>query len=249
VREFEGKCVLVTGGSRGIGRGIAEAFAAKGASVAVVATTPDGAERGAEACRAAGSPLARGYPADVADEAQAEAAVEAALRDFGRLDAVVNAAGITRDGLLLRMKSEDFRRVLEVNLHGVFHVTRAVARPMAKARSGRIVNITSVIGRTGNAGQANYAASKAAVASFTRSVAKELGSRGVTVNCVAPGLVRTDMTAGLPEAAVNAMLERIPLGRMGEPADIAGPVLFLCSPAASWITGQVLVVDGGMTDG
>jgi len=246
MRAFEGKVALVTGGSRGIGRAIAEAFAAEGAAVAVVSTQAAGAEAAAEACRARGAPKATGHAADVADEVQAQAAVEAALAAHGRLDCLVNAAGITRDGLLLRMSDEDFRRVLEVNLVGTFHTVRAAARPMMKQRSGRIVNVTSVVGITGNAGQANYAASKGGVIAFTRSAAKELASRGITVNCVAPGLIRTDMTASLPAEARRAMVGRIPLGREGEAADVVGPVLFLCSPAAGYVTGQVLVVDGGM---
>ncbi len=244
---FQGKSVLVTGGSRGIGRAVAEAFAAEGASVAVLATTADGAEAGAAACRERGAPLATSHAADVADEAAVDAAVAAVLEAHGRIDVLVNAAGITRDGLLLRMGDGDFRRVLEVNLVGTFHLVRACARPMMRARSGRIVNVTSVIGITGNAGQANYAASKAGVIAFTKSAARELAPRGITANCVAPGLIATDMTAALPPEARDALVQRIPLGRSGEPSDVAGAVLFLASPAAAWITGQILVVDGGMT--
>lgn len=246
--SFQGRSVLVTGGSRGIGRAVAEAFAAAGASVAVVATTAEGAEAGAAACRAAGAPLATAHAADVSDAAVVDRTVSAVLQEHGRLDVLVNAAGITRDGLLVRMGDEEFRRVLEVNLMGTFHCVRAVARPMMKARAGRIINVTSVVGLTGNAGQANYAASKAGVVAFSRSVAKELGSRGVTVNCIAPGYIETDMTANLPQEVKDLMLSRIPLGRAGRPGDIASAALFLASEAASWITGQVLVVDGGMTD-
>ncbi|MHC4924467.1 MAG: 3-oxoacyl-[acyl-carrier-protein] reductase [Planctomycetota bacterium] len=244
--QFQDTVVFVTGGSRGIGRAIAEAFAAEGATLAVLATSEEGAERGAAACRDAGA-TATAHAADVSDAGQVKAAMDAAVEAHGRIDILVNAAGITRDGLLMRMGEEDFRRVLEVNLQGTFNTVKAVTRGMMKRRSGRIINITSVIGLTGNPGQANYAASKAGVIAFSRSVALELASRGITVNCIAPGLIETDMTKDLPEDALAQMLERIPAGRAGQPADVAGVVLFLASPAASYMTGQTLVVDGGMT--
>jgi 3-oxoacyl-[acyl-carrier protein] reductase len=246
MKSLDGRVALVTGGSRGIGRAVAEALASEGAAVAIVATTAEGAEGAAASCRDRGAPSASGHAADVSDEGAVDAAVAQVLATHGRIDILVNAAGITRDGLLVRMGDADFKRVLEVNLLGTFHTVRAVSRPMMKARSGRIINITSVIGLTGNAGQANYAASKAGVVALSRSAAKELGSRGVTVNCIAPGWIETDMTRDLSEEIKASMLARIPLGRAGTPADVAGAVLFLASPAAAWITGQVLVVDGGM---
>lgn len=244
--SFQDTVVLVTGGSRGIGRAIAEAFAAEGANLAVLATTEEGAERGAAACREAGA-TATAHAADVSDGAQVKAAMGAALEVHGHIDVLVNAAGITRDGLIMRMGEDDFRRVLEVNLQGTFNTVKAVTRGMMKRRTGRIINITSIIGITGNPGQANYAASKAGVIAFSRSVALEVASRGITVNCIAPGLIDTDMTKDLPEEVRAQMLERIPAGRAGQPGDVAAAALFLASPTASYVTGQTLVVDGGMT--
>lgn len=243
--DLAGKVALVTGAARGIGRAIAEHLAGRGAAVACVDLTAEAAEAGAAACRAKGV-KASAHGADVADSAACDAAVEACVKEHGRVDVLVNCAGITRDGLLMRMSDQDFQKVLAINLSGTFHMTRAVARPMMKQRGGRIVNIASVIGITGNAGQANYAASKGGVIALTKSAAKELASRGINVNAVAPGYIATDMTAALPEEARTAMLARIPLGRAGTAEDVALAVGFLAGPASAYVTGQVLVVDGGM---
>lgn len=243
--DLSGKTALVTGASRGIGRSIAVELARAGACVACVATSEDRARPVADECAALGvKSIAIG--ADVGDSAAAQAAVDRVLTDFGRLDILVNNAGITKDGLLMRMSDEDFDRVLAVNLKGCFNTCRAVSRAMTKQRSGRIINVTSIVGLIGNAGQANYAASKAGVVGFTKSIAKELGGRGVTANAIAPGFITTDMTSGLSEDIKAASLKEIPLGRFGEPIEIAKAVLFLASDMGSYVTGQVLVVDGGM---
>ena len=243
---LDGKTALVTGASRGIGRAVALALAAAGARVAInYAGNVKAAEEVKAAVEAAGG-TAILCQADVADSAAVEAMVAAVVKEFGTIDILVNNAGITRDTLLMRMKDEDFAKVLDTNLKGVFYCTKAVSKLMMKKRAGRIVNMASVIGLVGNAGQANYAAAKAGVIGFSKSVAKELASRGITVNVVAPGFIGTDMTAGLPESVKEKMLTDIPLGRMGEPEDVASAVLFLASDQASYITGQVVNVDGGM---
>lgn len=242
--SLAGRVALVTGGSRGIGRAIALELAAAGATVVVnYASSPDAAAAVVEAISAAGG-RAWSHQADVADEEQVEAMVKTVLEREGRLDVLINNAGITRDGLLMRMKTDDWRRVIDLNLSGVFLCTRAVSRTMLKARHGRIINITSVVALMGNPGQANYSAAKAGVIGLTRSNAAEFAARGVTVNAVAPGFIASDMTAELDKEAI---LQAIPMGRMGSAAEVAGVVRFLAAdPAAAYITGQVLQVDGGM---
>ena len=236
---------LITGASRGIGKAIAEKLAAKGAQVAIASTSMEGAAKTAAEIQERFGVKAIGYAANVADAA-ADQLVAAVLHDFGRLDILVNNAGITRDNLLVRMSEQDWDAVIGVNLKGAFNCMKAAAKAMMKARFGRIVNIASVVGLTGNAGQANYAAAKAGLIGLSKTVAKELASRNVTVNVVAPGYVETDMTAALPEAARAALLPLIPLGRTAQPEEIAGAVAFLAGPEAAYITGQVLCVDGGM---
>ena len=243
---LDGKTALVTGASRGIGRAIALCLAAEGARVAInYAGNVRAAEEVKTAIEAAGG-TAILCQADIADSSAVEAMVANVVKEFGTIDILVNNAGITRDTLLMRMKDEDFAKVLDTNLKGVFYCTKAVSKLMMKKRSGRIVNMASVVGLVGNAGQTNYAAAKAGVIGFSKSAAKELASRGITVNVVAPGFIGTDMTAGLPESVKEKMLTDIPLGRMGEAEDVANAVLFLASDQASYITGQVVNVDGGM---
>ena len=239
------KVALVTGASRGLGRAIALALAQEGASIAAVARSEEALKETIEAIRALGG-TAEPYAADVASEASVEAAVEKITARFHRVDVLVNNAGVTRDGLLMRMKSDDWDAVLNTNLKGAFNLTKPIGRLMVKQRAGRIVNISSVIGLMGNAGQANYAASKAGLIGFTKSVAKEFASRNITCNVVCPGFIETDMTRDLGDDLRKKLLERIPLQRLGQPEDVAGTVAFLCSPAASYITGQILTVDGGM---
>ena len=235
--SLDGRRALVTGASRGIGRAIAEELARAGAEVVV------GYRSGADAAEELASAIGgRAVQADVSSAGEAAKLVEEA----GELDILVNNAGLTRDGLLARMSDDDWRTVLETNLSSVFYTCRAVARPMLKKRAGSIVNVSSIVGVHGNWGQTNYAASKAGIIGFTKSLARELGSRGVRANVVAPGYVRTQLTDVLPEEATAAMLENTPLGRLGEPTDVAGAVRFLCSDEASFITGEVLLVDGGL---
>lgn len=235
--SLEGKSALVTGASRGIGRAIAAELARAGASVVI------GYRSGREEAEALAAELGgRAVQADVSNADDARRLVEEA----GDLDILVNNAGLTRDGLLARMPDDDWRTVIETNLSSVFYTCRAVCRPMMKKRAGAIVNVSSIVGVHGNWGQTNYAASKAGIIGFTKSLARELGSRNVRANVVAPGYVKTQLTEVLPEEATAAMLRNTPLGRLGEPADVAGAVRFLCSDEASFITGEVLLVDGGL---
>ena len=240
---LQGQIALVTGASRGIGRAIAEALAGQGAMVVGTATTEAGA---ASVNQALSAQAGRGIVLDVKDGAALDAAIDAIVKQQGALHILVNNAGITRDTLAMRMKDADWDAVLDTNLKAVFRACRAVTRTMIKQRYGRIVNITSVVGASGNAGQANYAAAKAGVAGMTRALARELGSRGVTVNCVAPGFIATDMTDDLAQAQREALLAQIPVGRLGTPQEVADAVLFLASPAAGYITGAELHVNGGM---
>jgi 3-oxoacyl-[acyl-carrier protein] reductase len=239
------KVALVTGASRGLGKAIALALAAEGASITAVARSEEALAETLEAIRATGG-VAEPYALDVADGAAAEAVVEKIAARFQHIDILVNNAGVTRDGLLMRMSSEAWDAVIDTNLKGAFHLTKPVGRLMVRQRAGRIINISSVIGLIGNAGQANYAASKAGLIGFSKSVAREFASRNITCNVVCPGFIETDMTRGLSEDLRKKLLERIPLQRLGQPDDVAGAVTFLCSPAASYITGQILTVDGGM---
>ncbi|WP_382155874.1 3-oxoacyl-ACP reductase FabG [Hydrogenophaga sp. ANAO-22] len=246
--KFAGQVALVTGASRGIGAAIALELATRGLIVIGTATSDEGAARiGAALSAAPGAATGcRGAKLDVNDAAAAEALIDEILKAHGGLQVLVNNAGITRDMLAMRLKDDDWDAVLDTNLKAVFRMSRAVIRPMMKQRYGRIVSITSVVGASGNAGQANYAAAKAGVAGMTRALARELGSRNITVNCVAPGFIETDMTAALPEEQQKALLGQIPLGHLGKPADIAHAVAYLSSPQAAYVTGQELHVNGGM---
>ena len=242
--KFEGQVALVTGASRGIGAAIALALAQSGLRVIGTATSDAGANKIHETLSA--FPGCFGRTLDVTDGPACDALVDSVVKECGGLQVLVNNAGITRDNLAMRMKDDDWDAVLDANLKGVFRMSRAVMRTMMKQRYGRIVNITSVVGASGNPGQANYAAAKAGVAGMTRALARELGSRNITVNCVAPGFIETDMTAGLAEDQQKALLIQIPLGHLGKPSDVAHAVVYLASPEAAYVTGQELHVNGGM---
>lgn len=242
---FNNQVVLVTGSTRGIGRSVAESFAAQGALVIIIGRNDQQAQEVAAEIKAKGQ-QADGFGCDVTNLAQVQETINKILDIHKRIDILINNAGITRDNLLLRIDENDWDEVIKVNLKGVFNVTKALCKPMLKQKKGKIISIASVIGVTGNAGQANYAASKAGVIGFSKSVAKELASRNITVNVVAPGYIRTDMTDKLVDTVKEKVLQEIPLQRFGEATDVAGVCLFLASPAADYITGQTIVVDGGL---
>jgi 3-oxoacyl-[acyl-carrier protein] reductase len=243
--RFKGKTALITGSARGIGRAIAERLADEGANVVISDVLVEAAEKTAEELKAKGVET-MAIKADVSNIGDAGQLIEKAVEKFGQLDIVVNNAGITRDTLMLRMKESDWDMVLNVNLKGAFLVTQAASKIMMKQRSGRIINISSVVGRMGNAGQTNYSASKAGLIGLTKSAAKELATRGITVNAIAPGFIKTEMTDKMPEAAKEKLSSAIPMGRLGLPEDIAAVTAFLASDDAAYITGQVLGVDGGL---
>ena len=243
--QLANQIAVVTGAGRGIGRAIALKFAVEGADVAVISRTQENSEKVAAEIRAVGR-KAWAHAVDVADATAVNAAAEKILAETGKVDVLVNNAGVTRDGLLMRMSDADWDAVLDTNLKGAFLVTKAFSRAMIKARAGRIINLSSIIGLLGNAGQSNYAASKAGLIGLTRSLAKELASRGITVNAIAPGFIETDMTAGLKEEMKADLLKQIPLGHFGQAEDVAAAALYLAGPSGRYVTGQVLTVDGGM---
>jgi len=244
--RFENQVAVVTGAGRGIGHAIALRLAKEGARVASVSRTESNAQKTADEINSVRADTAKAYAVDVADQAAVQKAAVQIFEEFGRVDILVNNAGVTRDGLSMRMSMDDWDTVLNTNLKGAFNFTQAVMRPMIKQRSGRIINISSIAGLTGNAGQANYAASKAGLIGLTKTLARELASRGITVNAVAPGLIETDMTIVLSDEIRQSILQKVPLGKLGEPDDIAAAVAYLASAEAKYITGQVLTVDGGM---
>jgi len=240
---LDGKVAIVTGGARGIGRAIGDRFLNEGAIVCLYDIMEDELKKVKEGCK---SNNLRIFTVDISDTTSVGSAVNETMSEFGRVDILVNNAGINRDNLLMRMTDEEWDRVIEVNLKGTYNCIKAVIRPMLKARWGRIINITSVIGMIGNAGQANYSASKAGIIGLTKSAAKELASRGITVNCIAPGFIETPMTDVLPDDVKDTYMKQIPMGKFGKPDDVSGVCAFLSGDDASYITGQVIVVDGGM---
>jgi 3-oxoacyl-[acyl-carrier protein] reductase len=246
MKLLEGKIAIITGATRGIGKGIAEVFAKHGAQIAFTYVSSDEQAKEVEKLLTSYGVKAKGYKSNAANLKQAEEFIAAVVADFGIIDVIVNNAGITKDNLLMRISEEDFDTVIEVNLKSVFNLTKAVIRPMMKQRSGSIINMSSVVGLKGNAGQANYAASKAGIIGFSKSVALELGSRNIRSNVIAPGFIETEMTANLPEETVKLWRDAIPLKRGGTPEDIANACVFLASDMSSYITGQTLSVDGGM---
>ncbi len=247
MNRLAGKTAIVTGAGRGIGQAIARSFAAEGAKVILISRNPGSCGSAADAINAEFPESCKAFPCDVADAAAVETCIKEILAEYPAIDILVNNAGITKDGLLMRMKESDWDAVLTTNLKSVFLFVKALQRTLMKSPAGRIINVSSIVGMTGNVGQSNYAASKAGVIGFTKSMAQEIASRKVTVNAIAPGFIATDMTDAIPEKAREALLSRIPLADLGKPEDIAAAATFLASDDARYITGQVLVVDGGMT--